>query len=476
MSKRDLAPLSVRAEPGVSITVLDAELKPVASDVGTLQAELPTGLYELQLVAGHAVSRLVLRLESTGTSFDAPAVDFPSPAPLSRNELDDVVSAEASRRSKRPSRRLGRGAQLLVVVADAARVARANAASALTLRTLGGELVADLEELSARSAAGARPVWSISCLELDPGPYVLRVSTGHATVEQSVILVGGWQTQVFLDRKSWRPAPTRRRASLPDASVLMARTEEGFDARRPDLRLTELARIALLDRRTILGWHDIVALVDGKWDNPMLGLYGANLLLCTGARSIEELTNVRGNLRWLLGDHHPDVAALDVRADEPIEPLTVPPMLRVSWDALVAGTAARPELIPAGSLPGRIANHLFGVGVWLTWQAKARRAEAPSEPVEPGLLAERIDQLAAAVSRPRTKRGRRSRARRTADLSPVSQSVVALAQGLARDEQSGKRPKLSDRDVVEALGAPQAVVANALDDALGSFRATTKRA
>lgn len=474
MSEPELARLTVRAEPGVSVTVLNSELEPVASGTGTFQAHLTPGLYELQLLAGHALNRHVLRLGPKGASFKAPAVDFPSPAPVSPNEADDVVGAEAARLSKRPANRLGRGAQLLVVVSDDAPVARANAAAGLTLRSLEGDLVADLEELGKRSAAGKQPVWSISCLELDPGPYVLRVATGHATLEQSVILVGDWQTQVFLDRKSWGHAPARRRASLPDASVLMARKSDGFDPRRPDLRLTELARIALLDRRAILGERDIHDLVHGKWQNPMLGLYGANVLLATTSTGIGELDTIRRNLRRLLGDH-PDVAALDVRAEERHEPVEVPPMLRVSWDALVSGTAERPELVPADSLPGRIADHLFGAGVWLTWQTKARTAKASAEPVEIGALAERLDELAAALAElPVVKGARKSRARRTAALSPVGQSVVAFACGLAREAQSGTRLELSERDVVEALGAPQAVIASAVRAAFGNFGLKTR--
>jgi hypothetical protein len=258
----------------------------------------------------------------------------------------------------------------------------------------------------------------------------------------------------------------------------MSRAGQGFDTRRPDLRLTELARIALLDRRAILSAQDVNALVHGKWENPMLGLYGANLLLVTGEGIIQQLDVIRKNLRGLLGDH-PDVAALDVRAGEPVAPVEVPPMLRVSWDALVAGTAKRDELIAADSLPGKIAHHLFGTGVWLTWRAKARKTKVASRASQPGRLGDRIDQLAAALASTATKTGRAElQPAGTTGLSPVGQSVVALAcerarEAHARPAQKGRTPKLSERDVVEALGAPQSVVAGALADALETFGVTT---
>ncbi len=91
-----------------------------------------------------------------------------------------------------------------------------------------------------------------------------------------MILTPGWQTQVFMGRKGWGGTSRRRRASLPDASVSMARPGSGFSR---EVRFTELARIALLDRRPVLSEADVVSMVYGKFENPMLGLYSANILL-----------------------------------------------------------------------------------------------------------------------------------------------------------------------------------------------------
>jgi hypothetical protein len=471
MSPSKRARLTVRAEPGVSLTVLDAELKPVASALGTLDAQLPPGLYELQLVAGHAVTREVIRLSENGTTFQAPPVDFPSPAPLSPTGADDVIAQHAKTLSRRPGKRFGKGAELLIVVSDDAAAARANPAAGLSLRALDGTPITEIEEVAKQSRPGKQPLWAIACIALDPGAYRLRVATGGPTIEQTVVLTKSWQTQVFLDRKSWGPPPAKRRASLPDAAVLMARIGAGFDPSRRELRLAELVRVALLDSRAILIDSDIQKLVYGKWDNPMFGLYGANVLLATRSRQIRDLDVIRRNLRKLLGDH-PDVTALDARAGMTVEPVTVPPMLRVSWDALVSASARQPELISADSLPGRISNQLFGNGVWLTWEVPKRQRKPRPEPTPRIRVADALEQLAAAIGDPAATpaRGTRTKAGTTPARSAVGESVVALASEIARITTTKQaRTKLSEREVVEMLGAPQAVVASALSDAIRDF-------
>jgi hypothetical protein len=466
MSKRDRVRLRVEAEPGVTITVLNADLQPVADGIGSLEEEFPPGLYDLRFVAGHAIGEKVVRLGSENLRYRAPTVAFHSPALITQSVAEDEITSRANRLSRRPNERVGRGAQLLVVVLDEAPVARANAAAGLTVRSLEGKLLASFERLSMRSREGSQPVWAVGCLELDPGPYRLRVATGTATLEQMIILVEDWQTQVFLDRKSWGASPARRRASLPDASVLLSPMRRDFDPFRADLRLTELARIALLDRRPVLAPQDLNEMIYGKWENPMLGLYAANLLLATNKGTPQLINKIRHNLRQLLGNH-PDVAALDLRAGETVDPIKVPPMLRASWDTVVAASATRPDLVAADSLAGRIAEHLFGTGMWLTWRSPiARSATKPSQTAETP-LSKAIALVVSAVAVAVASEGL------AAALSPAGQSVVALATEVGRQMRSrraAKRPELSDEDVVEALGVPRSVAAVAVDDALQAFR------
>jgi hypothetical protein len=485
--------LRIDAEPGVSIVVVDSELVPVAESVGRLDKQLPIGLYGLQFTAGHGFDEDVVRLGSDGLTYRAAAIDFATPIPVASPTAPDAAILAIAEASHRPTERFGTGSELLIAVTDDGRLTGANLAAGLSLLDADGRRVANLATRARRSGPREHPAWAVACIECDPGAYRLRGSTGSLTLEQTIMLVGGWQTQVFLDRKSWGGVSRRRRASLPDASVAMARRGIGFDPARPDLRLTELARIALLDRRQVIGEEDLADMVYGKFDNPMLGLYSAFVMLSGGpgptlvgdtalsstTRSL--LDEIRENLRDLLGKH-PDVMALDVLAGEEVEQVRTPPMLRAGWEALITASAERPDLVAANSLAGRIAEQLFGSGVWLTWRkgshrgaddgltGKTHAAREGRRPPATNDLGDAVQRLSEAVvgyalTEPAAGDSRSA-------LSPAAQSALALATAVSR-EPSGKGSSLAQADltneaVVEALAVPRSIAEQAFSDALSA--------
>jgi hypothetical protein len=169
----------------------------------------------------------------------------------------------------------------------------------------------------------------------------------------------------------------------------------GFEPWRDDMELAEVARIALTDGRRIMS-DQLMQMLDGKFDNPMLGIFGAHILLLSLDRAAEEaqadsakaptagaadrprleltleahdLDVIVRNLRRLVGDGHPDVEALSLRASDPSlrhrKPLTEPPMLRRSWSLFVAASNDKPSLCPP-DLWARI-RHLTPSPPYLTW-------------------------------------------------------------------------------------------------------------
>jgi hypothetical protein len=114
-----------------------------------------------------------------------------------------------------------------------------------------------------------------------------------------------------------------------------------------------------------------------KFDNPMLGIMGAHLLLLAledqRGREAEQARRQRlqssrdqlerphrpwdqslfdtvvRHLQRLVSGNHPDVQALSLRASDPslrATRVTAPPMLRRSWSLLVAASNDQPELVP----------------------------------------------------------------------------------------------------------------------------------
>ncbi|HST42083.1 MAG TPA: hypothetical protein VLK58_21365 [Conexibacter sp.] len=463
MSTREEALLAVDAEPGVEIDVLDSELTVVASGVGCLGERLPVGLYELEFRAGRTRESRVVRLTSDGLRLAAPPIAFAAPALLADARHRELEKAAVDA-SHAMTERLGDGGELLLVVRDDAPTARANALAGLSLRPLEGRALTRFEHVSAATEAGENPVWAATSAALDPGAYRLRVATGSITVEQTVMIVAGWQTQVFLQRRRWGEQHPRRRASLPDASVLMARIGLGYEPRRDDLRLTELARLALVDRRPALSTRDLEDLVFGKGENPMLGLLGANLLIATGSGDDDLLATMRRNLRGLLGDH-PDVAALEAGAGVRESPIAVAPMLGASWDTIVAATTERPSLIAAESPAGRVSDRRFGMGAWLTWTVPRRRQRRLRDDDEVGHLVKAVAQLAANFEE---EPGQPE----LAELSHATQGVMSLAREAARGggTETEALESFDEKLLVEQLGMPRSVVDVAVGEALAYYR------
>jgi hypothetical protein len=444
----------------VTVTVLDTNLEPDADGTGGLETKLPEGLDEDQWLAGRARESRVVRLTQGGLDVDPPT----SAATAGGPSADDHVLTVAKTASVQPAVLIGSGARLLVVVQDNSPRARANPAAGLTLRSIDGKVLVNLEEQSEKSSRLERPLWAVLSAELEPAPYLLRVATGDAgTMEQIVILTQGWQTQILLRRRSWGGAQRGRYASLPDATIAMARIHDGFHASDPDLRLTDLARLGLADEKQVLTQDDLEKLVYGKWGNPVLGLLGAHFLQRAGDAP-DLLAEARGNLRRLLGDH-PDVLALEAAAGEIRGPVEIPPMLVASWELLLRASVDIPGLIPPAALSGRIADRLFGSGAWLTWRPPRGQPR-----LSPGASSHQ-DLAGAARALSSTIRAQPDAVvkRRRKQLDPAATSALTLASQIAHGSADAD---LSDDTIVQQLGLPRAIAQDAFAAALNAFRSS----
>jgi hypothetical protein len=151
----------------------------------------------------------------------------------------------------------------------------------------------------------------------------------------------------------------------------------GFSSNDQMLRMTELARVSLATKREMTGSdrplmpEEIRTLLKEKFINPILGIYGAHLLLMEAPVNHQLLAEVVGNLRGLLGPH-PDVEAIAMRVDGIPPPNTFdqPPMLRRSWSLLAEASVARPSLLSA-ALEARSTGQTVPEGPWHIWRLPA---------------------------------------------------------------------------------------------------------
>jgi hypothetical protein len=198
-----------------------------------------------------------------------------------------------------------------------------------------------------------------------------------------VYVCRNWQTQAFLMADGWQTIEGVPRADFRRVSILMCEPGRGFDDQRPDMRRTEIALQALSERRNVPSEPEATLaeeMLEAKFENPMLGLYGALLYLRRPTLDAEQLCTVFRNLCNLVGPL-PDVEAIGRaivlrfpdKSKEILQRLDLdaglrtPPMLRESWGHLIVASAAHRELIPRGSLAERVAECIASRGPWLTW-------------------------------------------------------------------------------------------------------------
>lgn len=233
------------------------------------------------------------------------------------------------------------------------------------------------------------PSWAACNVEVSPGHYTLKLGlpTGQE-ISQTIVASRGWQTQVFLMLENGSgddPSDVsfQPHADLSRASVMMAHSSAGFDPSAEGVRLVEMARLGLAERRTVLG-SDIVTMLGEKLENPMMGIYAGHLIVLganpkLGATSgqivfsgddTQKLQILVANIRRLVGQH-PDCEALALFIGIPpmVSAFVDPPMLRFSWELIVDGSTQNPALIPRGSLAAAVAPMLLGSGMWLQWRS-----------------------------------------------------------------------------------------------------------
>lgn len=332
------------------VFLIDHEFALVSRSVGELHADVEQGVYKVKAQVGEASAERVVILNKSETIDLAGDLAIASPVPLdgtARTHEFHMAPAADGSRTVVAEAGAGAGAQVFLCArrwsAPGKEHDDATKAPDLSLHKASGETIIDLRKSGRGDRSLQDPMLSAT-VEVDPGAYLLRWrDDSGAVAEQSVVAVHGWQTQVFLleDAKD---------ESHRAISVLMG--QGGFDLDDPNARLADDARIALGDERRVAS-KVITEALFAKFENPMLGLFGAHLMLLARDDTWEQpyFDGVVDNLAGLLGPNQPDVVALATlgggRPIAVLEPVTSPPMLWRSWLLLIEASNERPDLLPA---------------------------------------------------------------------------------------------------------------------------------
>ena len=388
------------ADESPEVFVVDGRFKVVARSRGKHNVfSLTPGIYTVKVRTGAEASKQDVVLFDKPEQIDFPRLHFVSAAPLAdtgKTHEYHIIASEAL--SKKVHVKKGSGSSIFVFVRDWTSKQRSEAGikpnprPQLGLRLLdaSGQVIVDLDkESEVNNGASALlppdPDAYAGCnVQLNPGIYRLALGLASGSViEQTVVASSGWQTQVFLLQRDYGKDRSDRRADLIGASILLSKN--GFNSKDPKKRLVETARLGLVNTRQVLSDEIIGSILDGKFENPMLGILGAHLLLLKKVE-LGLLTTVVDNLRKLLGSNqHPDVEALALRLGTKTTYIfDHPPMLRRSWWQVVDATVDHPELVPVGSMAATAAERIWGDEPWLQWKTsvQTRNLEMPAVAVE----------------------------------------------------------------------------------------------
>jgi hypothetical protein len=383
-------------DPTVEIFLIGPDLELIDRATGRLEAGLRPGIYKVKFkmgtLGGSAEEEQFVALEA-GKS--PPVVtprsrfDMASPMPIQGTSTTHEYHRHAAFDfSRKIHASLGQGSRLLVFVRDLDKGRTDNPLRRLTLHALDSDAVlADFEAVGevipeglSGFQRGKHEIAAACNLDLAPGCYRLRIAgTPDGSYESAIVASGGWHTLVFLQRRSTVAAGGKEVsfADLQNASIQMMPVGVDFNPDSEHLRLTESARYALVERRERVGRGALRGMLEDKFDNPMLGFYGAHILMLSNEPNVPLVETIARNLGNLVGQDHPDLQALRLwlagRAGKPAAGVRIEgaPMLMRSWHIIREAAAQNDEIVPEKSLLSYLGGWEMDNTMWLTWNAEA---------------------------------------------------------------------------------------------------------
>jgi hypothetical protein len=417
----------VAADAATEIFLVDARLGRQDRAVGELRTRVAPGLYKLRFRSAQTQVDRLIEVPLDGLHrVEAPPIPFATAMPLDDtadlNPAHQQIVREAT--SNPAERTLGVGSKLCLFVRDLPEDESQSVWSGLGVHNLDGGLIAEISD----AQKGSLPGIAALSLDLDPGPYRIRVSPANAPAHEIFVpLVRGWQTQVFTlsDEPSAPDLP--RTPRLRDASVCMARLGAMFDPGDSRLRLAELLRCGLESGRAILTDTVLAQVLGAGGGNPMLDIFVGHLMIRERPIKQRAIAQILERARQLVGEL-PDVTALLLRPGSERAPRTLrfetPPLLRSSWSLIVAASRRRMSLVPQASVTAQVGERLVTHPLWLI-SGRVDASPDSSDRVMSFAAASRLlDRLIAVRPDQLDAKRRQDIARVMATASPLERSLL----------------------------------------------------
>lgn len=397
MSPSEVSVTLTCENPAAELILVNSKFEPVAQGLSPLSASVVPGIYSLKSRIGESVSE---RLESLAPSdeeylFHLTEPEFESPMPLDGTTTSREYHRDSVYRllSEAPRYALhGGNSALMVFVRDTSyrsfdlndnqRERYARNFRGLSLLDMKGE---EIFNFDSHPTFDAESRYIGTRIELEEGPYVLAWNDGGERTCFAVNPIAGWTLQIYIRLQPVSKSSLEMRPDFSDAAFAYDRLDTNFIADREDYRIMEAARQALLEQRNLKRGQLIRELLQGKFENPMLGVYACHLIMIGDQDYPERLGEFIANTASLVGSTYPDLLPLAWRYEtvtgerpagfgeqswsEMLPAIKGPPLLTLSWDLLLECADACE--VPIDSLPAfRPAGNLVVSGAILTWEER----------------------------------------------------------------------------------------------------------
>jgi hypothetical protein len=477
------------ADPFAEVSLVDAHYRVRASGLGSIEQSLAPGLYVARVRSGDVTRQQSLRI--TPGSSEKHEIHFGEVGPL-RSSAPAAASSELTGVAQSVAQQ---GWVLLALSGMASAdppfsrsPLPSSAVQGFALCTLDGAVVQTFDAVSPTLtptghqavAAAAAPGWYALAIPSQEGRRILLPLRVQAR----------WSPSVFIEMRDDGDDGKERRPNLDTILVSYDPAEWAIYGNPNRLRAMEQARRALARGRGAATAEVMRILYEQKFQDPMLGLMAAALLLAVGEPSAQlgEVLEHTGNL---LGHDHPDLVISRATARrEGLVPnlkrrlgdrarLAAPPLLRASWERLLGLKDRRSELLDRDGPLYRVAGTQVKSEVWMLWWEAGAEERADEATVKPStraparvsggadaLLAQLMEKWSGDVSTGPSALEAWYR-QNLPTLAPVERSVVRACIQLAQVEPGRELPKGFASRLAQAAQVPLPVLKDALGHLIG---------
>lgn len=384
------------ADPMAEVQLIDHRFNPVQRGTGQIEVEVEPGLYLARASLGNRFTEQPVSVpdDQPDARVELPVIEFDSPIPLQKTRTTHEYHQHpvSVALTALLAGHEGNEGGFLFCVRDAEAAPRevpqayVQAFQGFRLLDSQGQVRLDLAPTAETFNLQDRLL--LQQARLPAGHYQLEWRQGPS-MRLPVIIQSGLTTQWYALVQNDAGTPPQWRPDMAEAAVAYSGARNANRPDNPEFRLAERARYCLTRGINLLVDTEMGRMLRARFDNPMLGLLAAHLLLREQPPRLDLIEQVLVNTQKLLGADFPDVFALQLkfasmthddgrRRHSDLRPVEYPPLLRQSWDYLLEAAAANPDLIPTDSVAARISPALVNCGIWLAWRAEKQPIDVAS--------------------------------------------------------------------------------------------------